>query len=162
MPLILPPHSILPVYDPFRLLRTDQLEGFYSKDAVFLRLFQPYLPFQPAMGLAVTETIVIPGISCKPADFLFGRLLAEVTGGGGNFPVSHGIVLVGEGFGDELGIGAVLNQDFFFPAAGNAVIVDGKIVQQCLFVQLLHDAGGVDGVTEGIMEGSAFRQIQEI
>ena len=134
MPLILPPHSILPVYDPFRLLRTDQLEGFYSKDAVFLRLFQPYLPFQPAMGLAVAEAIVIPGISRKPADFLFGRLLAEVTGGGGNLAVPHGIVLVGEGLGDEFGIGTVLNQDFFFPAAGNAVIVNGKIVQQCLLV----------------------------
>ena len=115
-----------------------------------------------SLAISVTDFLSI-GLPLRfGAGFLFGRLLAEVTGGGGNFPVSHGIVLVGEGFGDELGIGAVLNQDFFFPAAGNAVIVDGKIVQQCLFVQLLHDAGGVDGVTEGIMEGSAFRQIQEI
>ena len=77
MPLILPPHSILPVHNPLRFFRTDQLEGLHGKNAVFFRLFQTVSSLSASMGLAVTETIVIPGISCKPADFLFGRLFLQ-------------------------------------------------------------------------------------
>ena len=58
-------------------LHRNKFRRFYGVNLPFIRFAHPYLSFQETMFAAVSQTIVILFVDCKPVDFLFQVTIAK-------------------------------------------------------------------------------------
>ena len=83
--------DLLLFFDIIGFFFADQFQCFYHIEAAVCVLPHTDFSFQPAVLFTVGQAEIISCSAGKPADFFSGIFFAQVTSGGGYYPVFHGL-----------------------------------------------------------------------
>ena len=87
------------------------------------------------MFFAVGKTVIISGTGQKPAQLFAGRLVADIAGGGNDFPIPHGFRTAVKSLGNIFCVSVKFCIDFLSAVGREMKIINGIIGKHLSDVQ---------------------------